>query len=520
MMDYILNKVKVCSMAMGLLALATAMLTSCGQEDFEAATAESAKGKLVFNIFDANVAGTRAATDGQTMITTFNTSDQAGIYAVKNGQVILENVPLTYSASGFWEAAEAIEASDEFTGAKFYAYYPYRQNAQFNASAANPFAEMVTATAPAKNQNQKAEYEYSDIMVTAAASIGQYNTVSLPLAHQKALVCVELPNKSYIFDNAGMEPYVVAKAENAKFKLGETAIQPYFDENSQSYRFIVEPGEANDLTLSFTNNGVERSYIATTISQIQAGQYGKYVVDGGAQLINMTLQTGDFYCADGSIISKDTPASELPKNIVGVVFKIGTTDAIRNANSNWSHGVVVALSDKRGKWGENASTTSAQNNAGWRYWYKDYGLADQNGATNAALLKEELMAEEGYETTKAWRAVPEPLAIGGITLDYTTSMNAAINDFSTANPLPAAICSGWYFPSLGDWQNLEKQLSTLSTQLKAAGGTDIRTDNHWSCNVRGAGSNWCYVVKKNTLADRYKGVACNNNAYYRFLLAF
>lgn len=46
------------------------------------------------------------------------------------------------------------------------------------------------------------------------------------------------------------------------------------------------------------------------------------------------------------------------------------------------------------------------------------------------------------------------------------------------------------------------------------------SDNYWSCNVRGAGSNWCYVGKKTALADRYKGVACNGNAYIRFLFAF
>lgn len=135
------------------------------------------------------------------------------------------------------------------------------------------------------------------------------------------------------------------------------------------------------------------------------------------------------------------------------------------------------------------------------------------------------MVEEGFETTAAWRAVPQPLTIGEFTLDYTSVMNTTMDEWTENYPLPAAICSGWYFPSLRDWINIEAQSSLLSTQLTAAGGTDLlwntgSSNNYWSCNVRAAGSNWCYVGKKTAVGDRYKGVACNSNANYRFLFAF
>ena len=472
---------------------------------------------LRFNIFDAGTT-TRAATDGQTMTTTFELADQAGLYAVKGGQVLLENIPLTYNASGFWEAAEAIEATGELSGAQFYAYYPYTADAQFNASSATPFAQMVAAVSPGAKQSTKADYEAADIMVTAAATIGQYNAVNLPLQHQKAMVCVELPNSSYIFDNAGMDPYVVAKAENVSFTLDGNAVQPYFDEASQSYRLIVEPGQDATLKATFTNNGADNSYETPSLAAVSAGQYAKFVVDGGASLINTTLHVGDYYCADGHIVSKD--ATVLPNNIVGIVFKVGTTESIRNANSNWSHGVVVALNEpSKTKWGIDASPTSAQNTAGWRYWYKDFNLADQNGKTNAAQLDESIMYEEGYEVTLAWRAVPEPLTIGGETLDYTTVMNATFDSWNAANALPA-VTTGWYIPSLRDWINMEAQRSVLDAQLSAAGGKAFSKDPYWSCNVRGAGSNWCYVLGKTALADRYKGTGYKDSRMWRFLFAF
>ena len=463
----------------------------------------------------STITGSQAS---EPLLTTFQLGDQAGLYAVKGGQVIKENILLTYNANGFWEAAEPIEADGELTGAQFYAYYPYTASATFNAASSVPFAQMVAASTPGAKQNTKADYEAADLMVTAAATVGQYNAVQLPLQHQKAMVCIELPNSSYIFNNANMDPYVLTKAENAKFVLDGTGVQPFFDEASQTYRLVIEPGQASTLQVTYTTNGEEKSFETSALAQLQAGEYARFVVDGGASLVSMTLEVGDYYCADGRLVKKN--ATTLPDNIVGVVFKIGTTEAIRSANSSWSHAVVVSTAEVKAKWGNDKSTTSDQNNAGWKYWYRSYNLADQNGQTGAAKLDESLMAEEGFEVTKAWRAVPQPLTIGAYTLDYTSLMNETLDGWIETHPLAAQVNSGWYIPSLGDWHNIEGQSAVIAQQLAAAGATALSTAQYWSCNVRGAGSNWCYVLGKTSLADRYKGVACNSSVNYRFLLAF
>lgn len=522
-----------------MTAVCVLSLLACSQEDIDSSVGqETTKESLRFVIYDnaaatlnggsssaSNTASRRAATNASSMITTFEVGDQAGLYVVKGGNVVYDNVKLIYNVSGFWEAADAIEVTDEIAGAQFYAYYPYKEDAQFSASSSEPFADMVSATVPDGRQNTKSGYEAADIMVSGATTIGEYNTVQLPMQHQKAMVCIELPNSSYIFTNDGVDPYVVAKAENATFMLDGTSVQPYFDDASQSYRLIVEPGQAQSVKVTFESNGESKSFEANNLSEITKGKYAKYVVDGGASLTEMELQVGDYYCADGKIVSKDTPAADIPGNVVGVIFKIGTTETIRTANPNWSHAVVVSLTEKRDKWGTKGSTSSAENTAGWRYWYESYGLADQNRKTNATQLDESIMTEEGFEVTKSWRSVPEPLTIGDYTLDYTSVMNATMNSWIEENPLPASICSGWYFPSLVDWKNIEAQSSVLSTQITAAGGTDLlwnlgSSNNYWSCNVRAAGSNWCYVGNKTALSDRYKGVTCSSNANYRFLFAF
>ena len=271
-----------------LLALLP-MLIGCSQDD--TVSESPVQSPLRFNIYDASTSGngTRAVTEGSTMTTFFELGDKAGLYIVMNGNVVHANVQMTYNNSGFWEAPEEMDAS-QLTGAQFYAYYPYSATAQFDASSSTPFAAMVNAVQPAHNQSAKADYEAADIMVSTACAIGQYNAVSLPLKHQKAMVCMELPNSSYIFDNEGLEPYVLAKAENAKFTLGETVVTPYFDETSQSYRLIIEPNETRNLKVVYVNNEETQSYEATNLAQVASGQYAKYVIDGGASLVNMTLE--------------------------------------------------------------------------------------------------------------------------------------------------------------------------------------------------------------------------------------
>ena len=499
----------------------TATLTSCTADERQETATQN---MLRFEISDGGI--TRSATNGLTMTTTFEQGDQAGLYAVKDGQVILNNIPLTFSINGFWEAETPITATDNYAGAQFYAYYPYNEEALFNPSSATPFAEMVAAARPASRQNFKADYEAADLMVTGAATVGQYNTVSLQLHHQKALVTVELPNFSYIFENADIEPYVLSKSENVSFTLNGNTVQPYFDGDSQSYRLIVQPGEEGTLDVTFTTAGEESSFYIDGLGDLQAGQFAKYVVDGGAQLITTTLQPGDYYCADGHIVSKDLPVSELPENIIGVVFKLGTTEAIRTTNSNWSHGIVlcIAESDKKTPW----ATSRANDIPSSSRWFDEIGLAPQYG-TNANNFDEELMSEEGYELTQAWKKVPESLAIAGLTepLDLVSTMKNMLDTFEAGYPTPAVISTGWYVPSMKDWVNIEKQYTLIAGQLENIGGMPLRWDGdvsnsrYWTPNMRDRRSMWAFVGNKTTLSDRYKGpVLSDSSPYYRFIMAF
>lgn len=501
------------------------LFAACSSDDIAEDTSNDALSFKIENTTSTATSSHSAVKKARTMttpaVTTFEVGDCAGLYAVKGNQTVLQNVKLTYNVNGFWDAPEAIKASD-YEGATFYAYYPYNADAQFDAAATDPFAEYVDACAPAADQSQKSAYEAADLMTSGKTNVGNLNTVTFSLQHRMGLISMQLPNVSYVFTNSGLDPYVVAKAENASFTLNGKTIQPYFEEQTQSYLYIVKPQTEGTLDVSFTDNGNTRHYAINDLASMAEGERAHYVIDGGADLRQHTLAVGDYYCADGSLLPASTAKESLPSNVIGVVVKIGTTDVISEANSAWSHGVVLALGESYDKWGNDKSTTSEQNSAGWRTWYKGYGLSDQ-GVTSADKLQENQMAEEGYEVTKAWRAIPEPLTIGGISLDYTSFMNATLDSWIADTAAPSSITTGWYLPSLRDWQNIEASVTTLQEQLANANGTSLRWDGksqYWSVNVRAAGSNWCYVGNKTTLKDRYKGTACNSRCYYRFLLAF
>ncbi len=511
MKSNIYNKVRKVSIAVVLLAM-SGLMVSCSQDD-ETATANSTQ--LTFDISDATII-TRATTDAA-MVTTFETGDVAGLYIVKDGSVKYENLKLTLSDLGSWQTAAPISV-DGLSGATFYIYYPYSALATFDVSAAEPLKAYVDGLILPADQSDVATYKQNDVMVGSTSTVSSNNTVSVKLQHQKSVVCMELPNTSYTFSNPGLNPYVLSKAENVSFTMDDMEVEPYLDAVTQSYRYLVTPGETGTLKVIFTNNGVEKKYEVTNLSQLAAGQYAKYVVDGGVQSTAYgTLQVGDYYCADGKLVSKD--AGTVPSNVVGIIYKIGTPASVQTVNTSWCHAVVVALEEMKAAWGTSSSTTSAQNNAGWKYWYRSYGLSDQNGKTDAAKLDENIMVEDGYENTIAWRTVPEPLTIGDYTLDYTTVMNATFSDWIAGHTLPA-LTTGWYIPSLVDWRNMEGQQETLDAQLEKVGGTVLSGNPYWSSNIRNASSGWAYVLGQTEQSKRYKGSGYKDSRLYRFVFAF
>lgn len=510
-----------------LIACAVMVLASCSSDiDDSAATTNSQA--LRFNISAKDMVAdnsTRALIDNATMTTNFEVGDAAGVFGVKDGKIVegLNNLKLTYNVNGFWDAASAINYDTSLDGVKFYGYYPYNADATFDAMAQDPFANYVSGFEPTTDQSATAKFNDNDLMTSSAATIdGQFHSVTLSLNHRLSLVDVELPNSSYIFTNA--EPYVMAKAENVAFKLGNEVVNPYFDSNTQSYRLLVTPNSTKTLTVSFTNNGDKRNVSIDNISKIGAGQFANYVVDGGASLTNTTLQVGDFFLSDGNIVSKDSVLTdEQNDKVIGIVYQLGTTEAIQKANANWKHAMVIGITTANGKWGNRkGSTTSSENNAGWKNWYNGYGLADL-GTTSAAKVDLSTLTATGYENTMAWRSVAPDMTIGGYTIDVVSGFHAADSIQAATNPAPSA-STKWFIPSVFEWMQVSKAQSAVDASLDKCGGEVLdlpkAKPGYHTSNIRGAAATWTYMGKGSAASTLLNANGCSTSATYRWILAF
>ena len=305
-----------------------------------------------------NRPSTRAVDNGYA--TTFTAGDKIGLYAVVGDAVVSSNIPLTHNGTG-WTG----EAYYEGAKAKYFAYYPYQSTltGTLDASATDAsafFANVISAWTPATDQGTHAAYTASDLM-TGSGTIGAKQTggtysLELTMTHAMALVVIETPATKYTLTTDANYTWT-AEAPDTRF-YGFTPYNPSLG----TYRYLVEPGQsgAADLMGSYTATGsdgsssVTKEYAVSPVG-IAAANYVHYKVDGGATTViskTHTLQVGDFYMNDGSLVSKDAELSEAQKQAcIGVVYCVDnnfiTDKSTKKSEGGYIHGLVVALKDAR-----------------------------------------------------------------------------------------------------------------------------------------------------------------------------
>lgn len=512
-----------------LLSLAALMLLGCQKDEPVSTNAKV----LSFDVYQsgssAKAGVRRVSTNGTTMTTTFTTGDKAGVFAIKDGQIIsaVNNLCLTLNSSGVWVPARTVVYDAAYESAVFYAYFPYAESTTIDPSAADPFASMTAAYTIPADQSSADKYVAADLMCSGACVINELRAIRLPLQHKMALVNVELPNRSYSFTNEGIDPYVIVAPTNVRFSLGENEVKPFFDEQTQSYMLVVRPETTAVLSISYNNAGETHTAQITNLADVWAGEYAHYTIDGGVDLHTHTLQIGDYLLADGGLLSKDADASEIATakaSIIGVVCKLMTTDGIQADFPNCKHAVVLSVKEGKGKWSTKGSTSADENNAGWKTWWTNYGLASLSTDKAASIDISEL-TEVGYEYTKAWRAVPSDLTLGGFQVPVKDGFETYYTTWTEANPLPS-VTTGWYVPSLRDWLNIKTEETALAASLArieadAFAWTDGNTVYYWSSNIRSAVAMWTFTGKDLTSpTDQLFHPDTKDSRIYRMLTAF
>lgn len=342
-----------------ILLAGTAIFASCTQgEEPDGGKMDSLNGFQISvsdNGFqDLDAPQTRATESGYT--TKFANGDAIGVFAVKGTSVVsdISNRKFTIN-DGVWELdGKAIEyKSSEFRGMKFYAYYPFDENVTFEADKKDPFETYVSNWIVGDDQSGE-NYTKYDLMTSVGDAQGERlkGLITFTMEHRMALTVIEKPQIVYDFTNEGIDDYIL-KTDFTSFTLGGKTATPYYQESTDTYRFLVNPGIEYSIKSVYT--GVKEMECEAKGTQ-NGGTAQLYKINDPNKYIQ-ELAVGDYYCADGSIVSKN--AGTIPDNAIGVVFYVGNPqpsvthtenyeeirDALRRDYPNCKHGLVLAINN-------------------------------------------------------------------------------------------------------------------------------------------------------------------------------
>ena len=305
-----------------------------------------------------NDPASRAVENGYT--TEFTEGDACGLFVVRGGKPVYSNEKLTAerdAATGdlVWKTEEGTTLSGGLSDEHYYLYYPYQtdmtdKTATLTGNAptdAEFFAPLIASWQPQKDQSTYANYTKSDLMTAkGTAAKGTNNTLrlSFSMTHRMALAVIEMPATVYEFTNTPAIPAYTVRIP-ARF---QTENLPYALPGGV-YRYVVHPANATKLIGSY-DDGKERGFaIEFAAGGLGSGISKTYKVDSErATPQSHHLQIGDFFLADGRLLSKDAEQSEVQAaKVIGIVFRtasgrIGEAEKRALGESN-VHGLVMSV---------------------------------------------------------------------------------------------------------------------------------------------------------------------------------
>lgn len=442
---------------------------------------------------DTGKAGSRATENGYT--TAFTDGDQCGLYIVRGGEIVYDNICLTATADAernlTWQAPEGTNLGGGLPDEYYFLYYPYQTDMTDKVTVANAasadaafFAPLINGWQPKADQSDYVTgYTASDLMTaagTVTANADGKLSLSFRMAHRMAMAVIEMPETVYRFENQA--PYTVFSA-TAEFNGN---YQPCLMADG-SYHYLVNPKvPGEDATLTGSYDSGNRMF-AVTPSISTAGYYKTYKVDGGYR--ETTLQVGDFYMKDGTLLSKDTQLTDAQKAAcAGIVCWVGdataTDPALKRDFPQCTHGLVVSLKQTKSAWQSDYDDQSFI-----QLWAKENGFEEPDYyALNKGVGSgyDSPGSIQGYNNTQILKAYNEEFA-GSCPV-------IVLNSFGTITEgvtLPEDKTSGWYLPSPRELVELYRVKWAVNQSLTASGSNpQLSSSDYWSSGEYSGNDAW------------------------------
>lgn len=326
-----------------ILGVATTLLAAgCAQEELQKTDTEKLS-ELAISVTDGGYISEDTESDAPTRITDndyrteFTAGDVCGLYIVRDGRIIAENIKLTAAGTGSnvtWSADADNEPFGGLPNEDYYLYYPYQESMDGEISPAATtdadfFAPLIKDWQPQADQSDyETGYAASDLM-TAEGIITEKGdgtlSLSFSMTHRMAMAVVQMPEVEYVFTNTLTTGYIIPNYKEFPYAEFSGDVKPY-GLNNGMYRYIFNPQQTGTVINGHYKIGDYRSF-TVDIDNINAGKYKTFYVESSSlKTIEYGLKVGDFFCKNPDtgnfyIIPKHSKPNE--NDFVGVVFYVG-----------------------------------------------------------------------------------------------------------------------------------------------------------------------------------------------------
>lgn len=430
----------------------------------------------VFSVTASGFTGDNGVADG---LFGFEDGDCIGLFAVNDGAIEIDNLCLKAVKTDEGMAWTVSSGDTLFNlEASYYAYFPYAESLpeDVNAQATDAlgfFADMIHVWEPASDQSDlHGGFRKSNLM-TGSGTLSE-GTLVLDMVPRMQLCVFELPGIRYRFTNTdySLTDYSVPS------RMVYSGFSPY--ENGTKSYYIVNPYLQNSVEGAYYSGGEETEW---TFSVSDPGGCSVLEIGGGYSEIEHNLQIGDFFLADGSLMSKDTDESEVKSaDVIGIVFMLDPSrigEAEKEALGGDAHALVVS------------PMNSLDSYMRWYTNYDDLTFSrDESEVGLPAVLSEGnpsatfLNADSdisGYRNTHL--IITERAE--DVEKGYYTPFKSAV-DFAqeAGGPVDGLNTTGWFFPSYGQMMDV----------FRAFSGCELGVDEYfyewgdeWYWSIPGAG---------------------------------
>ena len=437
-------------------------------------------------------ATTRATESGY--VTTFAKGDQIGLFVVNSSNTVeTANLCLTYDGTKWNYPTGTILYYDNTANKRYFAYYPYQSTltgaptTSIATDAATFFATAIADWTPATDQSSQVNYTASDLMVGTGSIGALLSNVTRPMSfnmnHQMALVDMNFPY------------YYLSTDNNYTYTLGLTCngFKPLHISNG-NYRYIIKPATSTSIWGYYcTTTSANTNQIFNKAFTVSAGTYQTMNVDNTATSTSYTMNIGDYYLNDGSVIPNATTNKYLLSKAIGVVFDTSTSTT--DQGYGWTHGYALAL-------------TNAATNACWSLNENDEALTNyQGGYTTFISNKDGYTESQTIKNNGHDAFTKDNYPAFWYALNYGTN-----NEPSTTSYASPKVSSGWFLPSIGQWYDIVTNLGNLSTTPTNYGtGNDISWCQWYDVN----GSNYPSICATNinNYLSTLKNSGCNTDYF-------